>query len=61
MVAGWPFDEFRQATGHDLRKEWPAEMKRLVQQGWAQLKRIDFNLLPKGCALPILLPNFFLR
>src|SRR5205807_5061826 len=22
MVAGWPFEEFRETTGHDLRRDW---------------------------------------
>lgn len=61
MVAGWPFDEFRQTTGHDLRKEWPAEMKRLVQQGWAQIEADRFQLTPEGLRFADSAAELFLR
>ena len=33
MNAGWPFEVFNRATGHDLRTEWSANMDSLVQRG----------------------------
>src|SRR5207342_3425399 len=44
MVAGWPFDEFRRVTGHDLRHEWAAEMKTLGERGWGQVATDRFRL-----------------
>src|SRR5882724_10652773 len=37
IVAGWPFEQFRQATGHDLRREWKNEMTLLQQRGWGRI------------------------
>lgn len=48
MVAGWPFEEFRRATGFDLRAEWPGEMNELVQRGWGRITEERFQLTPQG-------------
>ena len=48
MVAGWPFEEFRQVTGYDLRREWAGEMNQLVQQGWGRLLPDRFCLTAEG-------------
>jgi len=48
MNAGWPFREFERVTGFDLRREWPAEMNRLSEQGWARIEPERFRLTQKG-------------
>jgi len=48
MNAGWPFREFERVTGFDLRQEWPAEMNRLAEQGWARIEPERFRLTQKG-------------
>jgi oxygen-independent coproporphyrinogen-3 oxidase len=42
MVAGWPFETFQAATGHDLRREWADDMRQLSEQGLGQLRRRTF-------------------
>src|ERR1051325_11475095 len=44
MVAGWPFQEFREATGHDLRADWRGGMEQLAQRGWGQVETDRFRL-----------------
>jgi oxygen-independent coproporphyrinogen-3 oxidase len=61
MIAGWPFEQFRQTTGYDFRKEWPGEMKRLVQQGWAQIEADRFQLTPEGLRFADTAAEVFLR
>jgi len=48
MVEGWPFEEFRQVTGYDLRHNWAGEMNQLVQQGWGRLLPDRFCLTADG-------------
>ncbi len=48
MVGGWPFRDFRQATGFDLRREWAAEMAELVARGWGRLAPERFQLTARG-------------
>ena len=48
LLAGWPFEEFRDVTGFDLREEWAAEMRRLADRGWGQLTPDRFQLTPAG-------------
>ncbi len=48
MNAGWPFEVFEQATGFDLRAEWPQEMDSLVEQGWARRTDERFQLTGRG-------------
>src|SRR5437867_1659305 len=38
MNAGWPFEQFRETTGFDLRGEWSAEMNRIAAQGWGLIE-----------------------
>jgi oxygen-independent coproporphyrinogen-3 oxidase len=48
MTSGWPFVEFRDVTGFDLRVEWPCEMQALVEQGWARINDERFQLTRQG-------------
>jgi coproporphyrinogen III oxidase-like Fe-S oxidoreductase len=61
MVEGWPFEQFRQTTGHDLRKEWSAEMNQLTQKGWGRLDRDRFRLTPEGLRFADSAAELFLR
>jgi len=61
MVAGWPFDEFRRVTGHDLRHEWAADMKALGERGWAQVATDRFQLTPQGLRFADSAAELFLR
>jgi oxygen-independent coproporphyrinogen-3 oxidase len=48
MNAGWPFDQFQQTTGYDLRDEWRDDMDRLVAQGWGHIDSQHFRLTCAG-------------
>ena len=48
MNAGWPFEEFRGATGFDLREEWSSEMAALIKEGNGVLEEDRFRLNAKG-------------
>jgi oxygen-independent coproporphyrinogen-3 oxidase len=61
MVAGWPFDEFRRRTGHDLRGEWAGDMTRLVEQGWGRLSPDRFQLTRAGLRFADAAAQMFLR
>jgi oxygen-independent coproporphyrinogen-3 oxidase len=61
MVAGWPFDEFRRKTGHDLRGEWSQDMRRLVDQGWGCLSPDRFQLTRAGLRFADAAAQLFLR
>jgi oxygen-independent coproporphyrinogen-3 oxidase len=61
MNAGWPFDSFLQATGFDLRQDWPAEMKKLAAEGLAVLEPGRFRLNSRGLRLADLAAREFLR
>ena len=61
MVAGWPFGQFRRTTGHDLRREWAADMARLSQQGWGRLTAKRFRLTPLGLRFADSAAQLFLR
>ena len=61
MVAGWPFEEFRQATGFDLRHEWADDMNQLVRQGWGRLLPDRFHLTPQGLRFADAAAQLFLR
>jgi oxygen-independent coproporphyrinogen-3 oxidase len=61
MVAGWPFDEFRQTTGHDLRKEWSVEMDQLTRRGWGRADAERFQLTPEGLRFADSAAELFLR
>ena len=61
LVAGWPFGEFRRATGHDLREEWGADMDSLVQRGWASRSPERFRLTSEGLRFADAAAELFLR
>ena len=61
MVAGWPFVEFQRTTSFDLRREWPAEMKQLVERGWASRDEEQFRLTPQGLRFADSAAELFLR
>ena len=61
MVAGWPFDDFRRATGHDLRGEWAEDMRHLVERGWGRLSPLQFQLTPAGLRFADAAAQLFLR
>ncbi|MBC8095346.1 MAG: radical SAM family heme chaperone HemW [Akkermansiaceae bacterium] len=61
MVAGWPFEEFQRTTGHDLRRDWPEEMHKLVEQGWGQMAADRFQLTSKGLRFADAAAEMFLR
>ena len=61
MVAGWPFEDFQRATGHDLRHEWAAEMKQLAERGWGRIAGERFQLTPQGLRFADSAAEMFLR
>ena len=48
MNAGWPFHQFEQTTGFDLRANWRAEMDELVAAGFGHADEEHFQLTPRG-------------
>jgi len=61
MVEGWPFDQFLQVTGHDLRKEWAADMDQLERQGWGRALPDRFQLTRQGLRFADAAAQLFLR
>jgi oxygen-independent coproporphyrinogen-3 oxidase len=61
MVAGWPFDQFQRVTGFDLRDEWLAEMKQLVERGWGRRDPQRFQLTQQGLRFADAAAELFLR
>jgi oxygen-independent coproporphyrinogen-3 oxidase len=61
MVAGWPFEQFQQVTGHDLRREWAKDMESLEQQGWGRLAPERFHLTAEGLRFADAAAQMFLR
>lgn len=61
VVAGWPFDEFQRVTGFDLRQEWAAEMRRLVECGWGEWTNDRFRLTATGLRFADSAAELFLR
>ncbi len=61
MVAGWPFEQFRQVTGFDLRQEWASEMAELEARGWGRLSPERFQLTPEGLRFADAAAQEFLR
>ena len=61
MVAGWPFEQFRQVTGYDLRREWAEDMNQLVQQGWGRMLPDRFQLTREGLRFADAAARLFLR
>jgi oxygen-independent coproporphyrinogen-3 oxidase len=61
MNAGWPFEEFRKTTGHDLRSEWSAEMNHLAERGWGHIAPDGFQLTRQGLRFADAAAELFLR
>jgi oxygen-independent coproporphyrinogen-3 oxidase len=61
MVAGWPFEQFQQTTGYDLRQSWGTEMETLRQRGLGQLSQMGFRLTPHGLRFADAAAEMFLR
>lgn len=61
MVAGWPFEEFRRVTGHDLCRDWAGDMHSLVQRGWGARAPDHFRLTPAGLRFADAAAEMFLR
>ena len=61
MVAGWPFTQFRQVTGYDLRREWAGDMEQLARQGWGRLTPEHFQLTAQGIRFADAAAQLFLR
>ena len=61
MVAGWPFEHFRRATGHDLREDWAAELAQLTERGWGKISSDRFQLTPQGLRFADAAAELFLR
>jgi oxygen-independent coproporphyrinogen III oxidase len=61
MVAGWPFEQFQQVTGYDLRREWAEDMNQLVQQGRGRILPDRFHLTPQGLRFADAAAQLFLR
>ena len=61
MVAGWPFEHFREVTGFDLRKEWAADMDQLQRQGWGKILPDRFQLTRQGLRFADAAAQAFLR
>jgi oxygen-independent coproporphyrinogen III oxidase len=61
MVEGWPFEEFRRTTGHDLRREWAGDMDELVRQSWGRILPDRFHLTRQGLRFADAAAQLFLR
>lgn len=61
MVAGWPFEDFRLVTGHDLQRDWQAEINQLTEQGWGRMTPERFQLTPQGLRFADAAAELFLR
>jgi oxygen-independent coproporphyrinogen-3 oxidase len=61
MNAGWPFEEFQRTTGFNLRDGWSAEMKQLVERGWAEILPDSFHLTRQGLRFADSAAELFLR
>jgi oxygen-independent coproporphyrinogen-3 oxidase len=61
MNAGWPFNDFQQATQFDLRREWNSEMCQLEERGWARMSDNRFQLTHQGLRFADAAAEMFLR
>lgn len=48
MNAGWPYAEFLERTGFDLRSEWQSELRQLTACGWGEDTGEAFRLTRQG-------------
>jgi oxygen-independent coproporphyrinogen-3 oxidase len=61
LAAGWPFAEFQRATGFDLRAEWAADMRQLVERGWARVTPERLQPTRQGLRFADAAAELFLR
>lgn len=61
MAAGWPFEKFRQTTGHDLRDQWSQDMESLAARGWGHRSSEGFRLTRDGLRFADAAAELFLR
>jgi oxygen-independent coproporphyrinogen-3 oxidase len=61
MNVGWPFEEFRQVTGQDLRRDWSNEMSQLTERGWGRIAPDRFYLTAQGLRFADAAAEVFLR
>jgi oxygen-independent coproporphyrinogen III oxidase len=61
MVAGWPFEDFHEITGQDLRREWADDMNHVVKQGWGRILPDRFQLTRQGLRFADAAAQLFLR
>ncbi|MBE0543153.1 MAG: radical SAM family heme chaperone HemW [Verrucomicrobia bacterium] len=61
MVAGWPYEDFQQTTGHDLRTEWANDMDSLIVRGWGRRSVDGFQLTHEGLRFADAAAEMFLR
>jgi oxygen-independent coproporphyrinogen-3 oxidase len=61
LVAGWPFEEFRRVTGHDLRDDWAKDMRVLAERGWGCIAPDRFQLTREGLRFADAAAELFLR
>jgi oxygen-independent coproporphyrinogen-3 oxidase len=61
MVAGWPFQDFRNVTNFDLRREWDSEMRQLAERGWGEISADHFQLTRQGLRFADSAAELFLR
>jgi oxygen-independent coproporphyrinogen-3 oxidase len=61
MIAGWPFVQFEQTTGYDLRREWSPAITQLVAQGWGRMDDDGLRLTPLGLRFADAAAELFLK
>ena len=61
MNIGWPYEQFQQTTGWDLRREWSEEMRQLESRGWGQADAQRFQLTSEGLRFADAAAEMFLR
>lgn len=61
MNIGWPFEQFQQVTGRDLKTEWSGEIDQLIAKGWGHSHERGFQLTPAGLRFADTAAEMFLR
>ena len=61
MNAGWPFADFRQVTGFDLREQWQSEIEQVTERGWGRVTEDRFGLTRSGLRFADSVAEMFLR
>ena len=61
MNAGWPFADFQQVTGFDLREQWQTEIRQVEQRGWGHSVADRFQLTRPGLRFADSVAELFLR